>query len=132
MLKWSPCWLTSAKLHHWGHTKKGADVNKKNKTWEKTALYYACSSGKEDIVDVLLDAKADPNICNYSGRSPLMEASEYAYPQIVQKLLESKADISKTVLSGAYQGETALSLAKKAKKNAAKTTSILKNFKTEK
>ena len=20
LLKWSPCWLTSAKLHHWGHT----------------------------------------------------------------------------------------------------------------
>ena len=20
LLKWSPCWLTSTKLHHWGHT----------------------------------------------------------------------------------------------------------------
>ena len=22
LLKWSPCWLMSAKLYHWGHTKK--------------------------------------------------------------------------------------------------------------
>ena len=75
---------------------------------------------------VLLDANADPNICNDFGDSPLMEASEFGYSQILQKLLQRNADISKKDKPGA----TALSYARET--NQHEVVAILENFITEK
>ena len=75
---------------------------------------------------VLLDANADPNICPDSGYSPLMVASQRGYSQIVKKLLQRNADISKTDIVG----ETALSYARNFKHD--ETVAILENFITEK
>ena len=106
---------------------KKADINKKNGILKKTALHFACLFGCEDVVDVLLDAKADPNICDFEDGSPLMAASEIGYHQIVQKLLKNNADISKKN----REGETALSLARKAGPRSNDVVAILENFKTE-
>jgi ankyrin repeat protein len=103
---------------------ENTDINKRgNIGW--TALFYACFNGNEDVVDVLLDANADPNICAYLaylGWSPLMKASEKGYSQIVQKLLNHNADISKKD----NVGETALSEARARKRD--EVVAILENF----
>ena len=38
--KSTPCWLTSAKLHHWGHTNKDKRVQLKDKTLLYKILYF--------------------------------------------------------------------------------------------
>ena len=40
LLKSTPCWLTSAKLHHWGHTNKDKRVQLKDKTLLYKILYF--------------------------------------------------------------------------------------------
>ena len=56
-----------------------------------TALFWACWKEKDGVVEILLDANADPNICRISkNRSPLIEAAERGYPTIVEKLLAAK------------------------------------------
>lgn len=56
-----------------------------------TALFWACWKEKDEVVAILLDANADPNICRITkNRSPLIEAAERGYPTIVEKLLAAK------------------------------------------
>ena len=113
---------------------KKADINKKSGVLKRTALYSACRYGRKNVVDVLLDAKADPNICSWDGKSPLMAASQWAHPQIVQKLLENNADVSKTASRGVFKGKTALSIARNKKhangeRKYDEVVAILENFK---
>ena len=106
---------------------KKADVNKKTGIQNRTALFYACAFDRQDVVTVLLDAKADPNICDVDGQSPLMEASESGHTKIIQKLLANnayRAYIGKIN----NDGETALSLAQK--KGRVEAIAILMNFNT--
>ena len=51
-----------------------------------TVLWLACGNGMEDVVDVFLNANADPNVCDNEDKSPLMIASENGHVQIVRKL----------------------------------------------
>ena len=48
LLKSSPCWLTSAKLHHWGHTKKGKPI-KPNQT-----IHYYYRDRAESLLSLIL------------------------------------------------------------------------------
>jgi ankyrin repeat protein len=45
-------------------------------------LYNASHLGHTEIVELLLNNKADPNIC-YVGRSPLYTASRHGHTEIV-------------------------------------------------
>ena len=45
-----------------------------------------------EIVELLLDSGADPNIKNYRGNTALMMASVKGYSDIVRLLLERNAD----------------------------------------
>jgi ankyrin repeat protein len=49
------------------------------------------SDGYREIVELLLNNKADPNIC-CEGRSPLYIASLHGHTEIVELLLNNKAD----------------------------------------
>ena len=109
---------------------KKADINKKNGILKRTALYKACRYGCKIVVDVLLDAKADPNICDHKGASPLMAASYWGRPHIVQKLLENNADSSNTASGYKFKGDTALSIAQKKKHD--EVVAILENFNAKK
>ena len=40
----------------------------------ETALYWACHNGNKEIIDFLLEHKANPNISKYNQPSPLCEA----------------------------------------------------------
>ena len=60
----------------------------------------ASKSGNFEIVNVLLDANADPNVCNILGNSPLMKASKMGHDHIVKKLLQKDADVNKEDIGG--------------------------------
>ena len=101
---------------------KKADINKKTGIQNRTALFYACAFDRQDVVTVLLDAKADSNICDVDGQSPLMEASESGYTKIILKLLANNAYIGKRNINE----ETALFLARK--KGRVEVIAILMNY----
>ena len=55
---------------------RGAEINARETETGSTALYEAAAFGRSGVVGVLLDAGADPNICNKDGISPLRAALE--------------------------------------------------------
>jgi ankyrin repeat protein len=65
-------------------------VNQKNKGGA-TALHIACREGNSEIVNILLQNGANPNIQDNEGWSPLMRASIAGSPQIIDMLLSKGA-----------------------------------------
>ena len=69
-----------------------------------TALMFASFEGHLDVVQILLQAKAKPDLQNENGETALYAAALKGYPDIVQLLLEYGADPN---ISNRY-GETAI------------------------
>lgn len=60
-----------------------------------TALYFACNSGYEDIVRLLLEHNANPNVRSEGdGMTPLMFACNLKYYNIVKLLLQAGAHVN--------------------------------------
>ena len=57
-----------------------------------TALMFASDNGHSEIVQLLLNAKATPDLQTENGETALYLAAEKGYPDIVQLLLEYGAD----------------------------------------
>ena len=74
-------------IKHIKMIKSDFEINQKGGPDRGTALYYASKFGNVDLVEALLEAKADHNICDRDKNSPLMVASEKGHVQIVTKLL---------------------------------------------
>ena len=55
---------------------KGAKVNHADEQWKRTALHTAVWSGYADMVKLLLDLKADPNVRQKDGQTPLSMAQK--------------------------------------------------------
>ncbi|CAD5115311.1 DgyrCDS4299 [Dimorphilus gyrociliatus] len=70
--------------------KKG-DYNSRDKE-NRTALHLACANGNVDIVDLLLEWKAKPDLLDKFDRSPLMKAVQCKKSECVKLLLESHAN----------------------------------------
>jgi ankyrin repeat protein len=66
----------------------------------RTALLYACREKQPAIVELLLDAGADPNIADDEGRTPLAMAVERDQPSLVEILLQGGADPHRTMIDG--------------------------------
>jgi ankyrin repeat protein len=66
-------------------------------------LAIACEYHHTEIVEMLLEYKADINKCNDSGESPLYIACQYGHLDIVLKLLDKNinTDVNKCKDSGA-------------------------------
>lgn len=62
----------------------------------RTALMRAVAGGYSDIVKLLLQHNADPNIADYSGRTALTRAITTGNIKIVEMLLKHKTDFSRT------------------------------------
>ena len=58
-----------------------------------TALAYASQQGHKDIVEFLLDKKADPNIADDEGVAPLHFTCIHGYADIARMLLNAEADM---------------------------------------
>ena len=73
---------------------QGVDVNVVDEGVYTTALGAAVSNGKLEFVQALLNAGADPNVRNQSGRTALMSLDRDATAEMVRLLLASGADVS--------------------------------------
>ena len=68
---------------------ENTDINKRCQ-YGWTAMFRASDYGKEDVVDALLEAKADQNVCDEDDNSPLIVATQKGHFQIVTKLLQQE------------------------------------------
>lgn len=57
-----------------------------------TALLAAAAAGHEDLVRLLLDHSANPNVSNEYGYTPLSSATHHGYPRIIALLLKRGAN----------------------------------------
>ena len=60
--------------------------------YDMTALMFASMVGHLDVVQILLQAKAKPDIQNETGMTALLEAAMMGFSDIVQQLLECGAN----------------------------------------
>ena len=81
--------------------KSGANPNLKTNTLMSTPLSAACFRGSVELVKLLLQSKADPNICSSNGYTSLMHACMYAHHNIVKLLLQSGAYVDTQTSDGA-------------------------------
>ena len=51
-----------------------------------TALHYAALNGKKEIVQILIEKKADSNLKNEFGRIPLEDALQNGHSEIAELL----------------------------------------------
>lgn len=75
--------------------KKGANVNVKEKETEKTGLLLAVQNNNLGLIKLLLENKADPNLSDKNGKTPLLYAVSFETGEnidIVNMLLEYKAN----------------------------------------
>ena len=65
-----------------------------------TALHLACNGGLEDIVNSLLEKKADVNSQDKFGYLPQHWAAQKGYVNIVNSLIENNADVDRPTSNG--------------------------------
>lgn len=87
---------------------KGADVNQIGKNPAKfTALTGAVASRHPDVVEVLLEAGADPNHWYGGGFTPVLEAAAHGDIPLLELLVAHGGDVT----AETEQGKTAVALA---------------------
>ncbi|MEO8400294.1 MAG: ankyrin repeat domain-containing protein [Gammaproteobacteria bacterium] len=79
----------------------------------ETPLTAACLTGKVDLVQSIINAKADVNEPNKRGEPPICMSSSKDYIEIARELLKAKADVNQAnqfggrpAILAAYQGKT--------------------------
>ena len=70
---------------------EGVNINIQN-PYDNTLLILVADYGYADMVTVLLNGKADPDIRNIDGSTALMAASRNSHLDIVNLLIEAGAD----------------------------------------
>jgi ankyrin repeat protein len=73
----------------------GGNVNRGECPYKHTPIYYAVWGEKLDLVNFLLEKKADINIADVTGWTPLQLASLMGYTKIVKTLIKAGANINK-------------------------------------
>lgn len=71
----------------------GANVNEQDRAGSRTALHWAAKGGNLEAMATLVAAKADPNIKDRQGRTPMWGAVENT-PEVVKFLLDNGGDIN--------------------------------------
>lgn len=86
---------------------KGADLDEQNHIQGATALSYAAEYGHKNMIEFLLENKANVNVRTHQNETPLMFASWKGHNEIVSLLLENGADVN----AESNKGKTALMIA---------------------
>jgi ankyrin repeat protein/beta-lactamase regulating signal transducer with metallopeptidase domain len=87
---------------------RDADVNAKG-TWGQTPLHIAAGKGYTDIIRMLLDKGANPNVKeNERGKTPLHEAAKNGQKAVAELLISKDVDVN----AKTRDGKTPMSLAK--------------------
>jgi ankyrin repeat protein len=76
-----------------------ADVNRRDELFGETPLHRALSLSREGpfgVVAVLAHAKADVNLADWHGRTPLFCAARHGMRGAVEILVRAKADVDRT------------------------------------
>lgn len=85
---------------------QGADIHLHNSRGD-SALSLAAGAGKDEVIELLLFKKAQPDQANHSGRTPLAEAAAGGHLKTARLLIANGAQVN----SGAGTGEPALTVA---------------------
>ncbi len=72
---------------------QGANVNFVDDYWRRFALNFAVKSGNTALVQLLIDRGANVNVSDIHGCTPLFNAAYYGNFEIVQILINNKADL---------------------------------------
>ncbi|EAY14364.1 hypothetical protein TVAG_255560 [Trichomonas vaginalis G3] len=75
---------------------KGADINCVTYPIKLAVIHQAINYRNDEILEILLRHKADIEITDSNGRTPLILASKYGFYEEVKLLLEHGADVHKT------------------------------------
>ncbi len=77
---------------------KGANLNLFEDGIGLNPVIMAAATGKLDVVKLLIDNKADLLIKDFMGKTALMEAMMFDYPEIVNLILENMGNSEKAIL----------------------------------
>lgn len=72
----------------------GSDINAQIETNRNTALTLACFQGRNEVVSLLLDRKANAEHRAKTGLTPLMEAASGGFVEVGRTLLDKGADVN--------------------------------------
>ncbi|GFU39754.1 ankyrin repeat and KH domain-containing protein 1 [Nephila pilipes] len=72
----------------------GSDINAQIETNRNTALTLACFQGRNEVVSLLLDRKANVEHRAKTGLTPLMEAASGGYVEVGKVLIDKGADVN--------------------------------------
>lgn len=72
----------------------GSDINAQIETNRNTALTLACFQGRHEVVQLLLEKKANVEHRAKTGLTPLMEAASGGYVEVGRVLLDYSADVN--------------------------------------
>ena len=76
------------------------DINTRDEKYGRTALMYACYPGHTEIVQHLINAKADVNLEANDGTTALTYAISNGHTSIVKMLLLANADVNMVTKEG--------------------------------
>lgn len=88
----------------------GHDVDAQEETYGQTPLIYACRAGHVDVVIQLLDHGASVTKFSLRGRTPMFEAIDQNYEEIVDHLLTVK-ELDINAVQSTHSNRSALMLA---------------------
>ena len=89
--------MTSITIFNYNKFEAKVDIKNLN---QETALHIAALSGHTNLVHVLLENKANPNLQTPAGFTPLMFAAGYDYIDIANNLLAHKARVDLKATNG--------------------------------
>ncbi|XP_055679921.1 ankyrin repeat and KH domain-containing protein mask isoform X9 [Lutzomyia longipalpis] len=87
----------------------GSDINAQIETNRNTALTLACFQGRHEVVNLLLERKANVEHRAKTGLTPLMEAASGGYIDVGRVLLDKGADVNAAPVPSSR--DTALTIA---------------------
>ncbi|XP_071178357.1 ankyrin repeat domain-containing protein 50-like [Mytilus edulis] len=94
------CYIGDIDLVEWCLYHCNSNVNHCRKNG-LSPLFFACQEGHTEVVQMLINNKADINKCIDTRASPLYISCEKGHTGVVQMLINNKADINKCIDTGA-------------------------------